>query len=131
MDQQFSKKLSTAIYMQLRVPASNFDGRIHPYAKQAFLASPPLVIAYAIAGTIRFDIEKDVLGIDKQGNAVRLKDIWPSDAEIDAIVASSVKPEHFRKVYDPMFTFKVSNEKVSPLYNWRPQDVYPSSALLG
>jgi iron-sulfur-dependent 2-methylisocitrate dehydratase len=102
----------------------NFDGRIHPYAKQAFLASPPLVIAYAIAGTVRFDIEKDVLGIDKQGNAVTLKDIWPSDAEIDAIVASSVKPEHFRKVYDPMFTFKVSNEKVSPLYNWRPQSTY-------
>ncbi|MGL5669498.1 MAG: aconitate hydratase AcnA, partial [Shewanella sp.] len=60
----------------------NFDGRIHPYAKQAFLASPPLVVAYAIAGTIRFDIEKDVLGHDKDGNPVRLIDIWPSDAEI-------------------------------------------------
>ena len=64
----------------------NFDGRIHPYAKQAFLASPPLVVAYAIAGTIRFDIEKDVLGADAEGNAIRLIDIWPSDAEIDAIV---------------------------------------------
>ncbi|MET0987984.1 MAG: aconitate hydratase AcnA, partial [Steroidobacteraceae bacterium] len=60
----------------------NFDGRIHPYAKQAFLASPPLVIAYAIAGTIRFDIEKDVLGVDSQGNEVRLADIWPADEEI-------------------------------------------------
>src|SRR6201997_3257103 len=70
----------------------NFDGRIHPYAKQAFLASPPLVVAYAIAGTIRFDIEKDVLGIDADGNPVTLKDIWPTDEEIDAIVASSVKP---------------------------------------
>ncbi len=59
----------------------NFDGRIHPYAKQAFLASPALVVAYAIAGTIRFDIEKDVLGLDKDGNEIRLKDIWPSDAE--------------------------------------------------
>ena len=57
----------------------NFDGRIHPYAKQAFLASPPLVVAYAIAGTVRFDIEKDVLGTDKEGNPVTLKDIWPSD----------------------------------------------------
>jgi iron-sulfur-dependent 2-methylisocitrate dehydratase len=102
----------------------NFDGRIHPYAKQAFLASPPLVIAYAIAGTVRFDIEKDVLGIDKQGKPVTLKDIWPTDAEIDAIVASSVKPEHFRKVYDQMFTFKVSNAKVSPLYAWRPKSTY-------
>ncbi|KCY71392.1 aconitase family protein [Acinetobacter baumannii 1288284] len=64
----------------------NFDGRIHPYAKQAFLASPPLVVAYAIAGTIRFDIEKDALGHDKEGNPIYLKDIWPSDAEIDALV---------------------------------------------
>jgi iron-sulfur-dependent 2-methylisocitrate dehydratase len=102
----------------------NFDGRIHPYAKQAFLASPPLVIAYAIAGTVRFDIEKDVLGIDKDGKQVTLKDIWPSDEEINAIVASSVKPEHFRKVYGPMFTFKKSTEQVSPLYDWRPQSTY-------
>ncbi|HKQ84029.1 MAG TPA: Fe/S-dependent 2-methylisocitrate dehydratase AcnD [Steroidobacteraceae bacterium] len=102
----------------------NFDGRIHPYAKQAFLASPPLVIAYAIAGTIRFDIEKDTLGIDKDGKPITLKDIWPADAEIDAIIAKSVKPEHFRTVYEPMFTFKASNEKVSPLYDWRPQSTY-------
>lgn len=103
----------------------NFDGRIHPYAKQAFLASPPLVVAYAIAGTIRFDIEKDVLGIDKDGTPVTLKDIWPSDEEIDAIVAKSVKPQHFRQVYDPMFTFKVlGDEKISPLYDWRPQSTY-------
>ncbi|MFP5305709.1 MAG: aconitate hydratase AcnA, partial [Gammaproteobacteria bacterium] len=81
----------------------NFDGRIHPYAKQAFLASPPLVVAYAIAGTIRFDIEKDALGFDANGKPVTLKDLWPSDEEIDAIVARSVKPEFFRRVYDPMF----------------------------
>lgn len=103
----------------------NFDGRIHPYAKQAFLASPPLVVAYAIAGTIRFDIEKDVLGHDQQGNPVTLKDLWPSDEEIDAIVASSVKPEHFRQVYDPMFELSVDyGEKTEPLYNWRPQSTY-------
>lgn len=103
----------------------NFDGRIHPYAKQAFLASPPLVVAYAIAGTVRFDIEKDVLGIDPQGNEVRLKDIWPSDEEIDAIVASAVKPEQFHRVYDPMFTFTVDHkQKVSPLYDWRPMSTY-------
>ena len=103
----------------------NFDGRIHPYAKQAFLASPPLVVAYAIAGTIRFDIEKDVLGLDKNGQPVTLKDIWPSDEEIDAIVASSVKPEQFRKVYDPMFAITVDNgEKVSALYDWRPMTTY-------
>jgi len=103
----------------------NFDGRIHPYAKQAFLASPPLVIAYAIAGTVRFDIEKDVLGVDADGNEVRLKDIWPSDAEIDAVVKASVKPEQFRKVYNPMFNVRVENgAPVSPLYDWRPQSTY-------
>ena len=103
----------------------NFDGRIHPYAKQAFLASPPLVVAYAIAGTIRFDIEKDVLGTDAHGKPITLKDLWPSDEEIDAIVASSVKPEQFRKVYDPMFAIQVDKgEKVSPLYDWRAQSTY-------
>ena len=103
----------------------NFDGRIHPYAKQAFLASPPLVIAYAIAGTIRFDIEKDVLGIDADGNEVRLADIWPSDAEIDAVAAKAVKPEQFRSVYEPMFArSKAAAARVSPLYEWRAQSTY-------
>ena len=103
----------------------NFDGRIHPYAKQAFLASPPLVVAYAIAGTIRFDIEKDVLGLDQDGNPVTLKDIWPSDEEIDAIVKQAVKPEQFRTVYDPMFSLNVEyGEKINPLYDWRPQSTY-------
>ena len=103
----------------------NFDGRIHPYAKQAFLASPPLVVAYAIAGTIRFDIEKDVLGIDAQGKPVTLKDIWPGDEEIDAVIAASVKPEQFRKVYIPMFAREAdTSAAVSPLYDWRPQTTY-------
>ncbi|MDS7935023.1 Fe/S-dependent 2-methylisocitrate dehydratase AcnD [Acinetobacter sp. V91_7] len=102
----------------------NFDGRIHPYAKQAFLASPPLVVAYAIAGTIRFDIEKDALGHDKDGNSIYLKDIWPSDAEIDALVKEAVKPEQFRKVYIPMFDLGVTVEAESPLYDWRPQSTY-------
>ena len=103
----------------------NFDGRIHPYAKQAFLASPPLVVAYAIAGTVRFDIEKDVLGHDADGQPVTLKDIWPSDEEIDAVVAASVKPEQFRAVYDPMFNFEiVEDEGLSPLYDWREMSTY-------
>ncbi|MBC8635195.1 Fe/S-dependent 2-methylisocitrate dehydratase AcnD [Caballeronia sp. EK] len=103
----------------------NFDGRIHPYAKQAFLASPPLVVAYAIAGTIRFDIERDALGIGANGQPVYLKDIWPSDEEIDAIVKQSVKPEQFRKVYEPMFALTpASGEAISPLYDWRAQSTY-------
>ncbi|SDK74032.1 Fe/S-dependent 2-methylisocitrate dehydratase AcnD [Billgrantia gudaonensis] len=103
----------------------NFDGRIHPYAKQAFLASPPLVVAYAIAGTIRFDIEKDVLGHDPDGNPVTLKDIWPADEEIDAIVKTAVKPEQFRETYIPMFDLdKSARARVNPLYEWRPQSTY-------
>lgn len=102
----------------------NFDGRIHPHAKQAFLASPPLVIAYAIAGTMRFDIEKDVLGQDQQGNDIRLADIWPSDEEIDVIVAASVKPEQFNKVYTPMFDLGNFEAANSPLYDWRVHSTY-------
>jgi aconitate hydratase len=102
----------------------NFDGRIHPYAKQAFLASPPLVVAYAIAGTIRFDIENDVLGI-VDGREIRLKDIWPDDPEVDAVVAASVKPDQFRKVYIPMFAIEDDRgPTVPPLYDWRPQSTY-------
>ncbi|MFT6915481.1 MAG: iron-sulfur-dependent 2-methylisocitrate dehydratase [Motiliproteus sp.] len=102
----------------------NFDGRIHPHAKQAFLASPPLVVAYAIAGTIRFDIERDVLGNDQDGNPVTLKDLWPSDEEIDAIVASCVKPEQFKQIYIPMFDLGTIEKAPSPLYDWRPQTTY-------
>ena len=102
----------------------NFDGRIHPYAKQAFLASPPLVVAYAIAGTIRFDIETDSLGNDKDGNPIYLKDIWPSDEEIDALVKEAVKPEQFRQIYIPMFDLGVNEKAASPLYDWRPQSTY-------
>jgi len=103
----------------------NFDGRIHPYAKQAFLASPALVVAYAIAGSIRFDIEKDELGHDSEGRPVTLKDLWPSDEEIDRIVARSVKPEQFRKVYEPMFGTRFKRvKKVDPLYDWREKSTY-------
>lgn len=103
----------------------NFDGRIHPYARQAFLASPPLVVAYAIAGTVRFDIEKDSFGVDGNGKPIMLKDLWPTDEEIDAIVARAVKPQQFRDVYIPMFEQRVaSNEQVKPLYDWRPRSTY-------
>tara|TARA_B110000211_G_scaffold166892_1_gene188340 strand:+ start:3871 stop:6471 length:2601 start_codon:yes stop_codon:yes gene_type:complete len=102
----------------------NFDGRIHPYAKQAFLASPPLVAAYAIAGSIRFDIEQDVLGQDQLGNDIRLKDIWPEDEEINAIVATCVKPEQFKQIYIPMFDLGKVEKATSPLYDWRPNTTY-------
>ncbi len=101
----------------------NFDGRIHPYAKQAFLASPPLVVAYAIAGTVRFDIEKDVLAV-VDGKEIRLMDIWPSDEEIDAIVGEFVKPQQFRDVYIPMFDLGEAEKAPSPLYDWREMSTY-------
>jgi len=102
----------------------NFDGRIHPHAKQAFLASPPLVVAYAIAGTINFDIEKDILGQDQQGNDIRLHDLWPTDEAIDHIVSTYVKPEQFKKVYTPMFDLGTFTPAESPLYDWREQSTY-------
>ncbi|NVK21118.1 MAG: Fe/S-dependent 2-methylisocitrate dehydratase AcnD [Kangiellaceae bacterium] len=115
------KLYSTAVLSGNR----NFDGRIHPHADQAFLASPPLVVAYAIAGSIRFDIEKDPLGHDADGNPITLKDIWPTDEEINAVIKRSVKPEHFAKVYEPMFNIEVDmGEKSNPLYDWRPMSTY-------
>lgn len=102
----------------------NFDGRIHPYAKQAFLASPPLVVAYALAGTIRFDIERDALGIDQNGKPIYLNDLWPSDEEIDAVVGNHVKPEQFKQVYIQMFKLDDVEKSSSPLYDWRPMSTY-------
>jgi len=103
----------------------NFEGRIHPRAREAYLASPPLVVAYAIAGSIRTDIERDPLGFDANGAAVLLKDIWPDDAEIDALVAAFVKPEQFHSVYRPMFARSANQgPKVSPRYDWRAASTY-------
>ncbi|WP_218763486.1 Fe/S-dependent 2-methylisocitrate dehydratase AcnD [Vibrio parahaemolyticus] len=102
----------------------NFDGRIHPYAKQAFLASPPLVVAYALAGTIRFDIERDALGTDQNGKPIYLNDLWPSDEEIDAVVDKHVKPEQFNQVYIQMFKLDDAEKSSSPLYEWRPMSTY-------
>ena len=101
----------------------NFDGRIHPYAKQAFIASPPLVVAYAIAGSIHFDIQNGVLG-EYDGKEIRLNDIWADDEEIDDTVAKFVKPEQFRKIYLPMFEQKTAEKANSPLYEWREKSTY-------
>ncbi len=102
----------------------NFDGRIHPYAKQAFLASPPLVVAYAIAGTVRFDIERDVFAV-VQGREIRLADLWPADEEIDAVVRAAVKPSQYRAVYEPMFALHGQDGgRVAPQYDWRPMSTY-------
>ncbi|GAB3757642.1 aconitate hydratase AcnA [Microlunatus parietis] len=81
----------------------NFEGRINPDVKMNYLASPPLVVAYALAGTMDLDLQNDALGTDEAGNPVYLKDIWPTEAEIDEIVASSIGAEMFTESYSDVF----------------------------
>lgn len=81
-------------------------------------------MAYALAGTIRFDIEKDALGIDAQGKPIYLNDLWPTDEEIDDVVARHVKPEQFKQIYIQMFKLDEHMAKQKPLYDWRPMSTY-------
>ncbi|MCA1058732.1 aconitate hydratase AcnA [Rossellomorea aquimaris] len=106
----------------------NFEGRIHPLVKANYLASPPLVVAYALAGTVDIDLQKDSLGKDKDGNDVFFKDIWPSQDEVKDAVKSTVTPELFRKEYEHVFSenerwneIKTSNE---PLYSFDETSTY-------
>ncbi|MGN1400624.1 MAG: aconitate hydratase AcnA [Bacillus sp. (in: firmicutes)] len=106
----------------------NFEGRIHPLVKGNYLASPPLVVAYALAGTVDVDFSSEPLGTDAQGNAVYLKDIWPSQKEINEVVSKTVTPELFRKEYKTVFS---SNERWNeiqtgnePLYTWDDDSTY-------
>ncbi|MGX1264336.1 aconitate hydratase [Rossellomorea marisflavi] len=106
----------------------NFEGRIHPLVKANYLASPPLVVAYALAGTVDIDLEKDSLGKDKDGNDVFFKDIWPSQDEVKDVVKSTVTPELFRREYEHVFTenerwneIQTSNE---PLYSFDENSTY-------
>lgn len=77
----------------------NFEGRVHPLTRANYLASPPLVVAYALAGTVDINFDTEPLGTDAQGNAVFLKDIWPTREEVQKITASVIVPEFFRDVY--------------------------------
>ncbi|MFD9910293.1 aconitate hydratase AcnA [Streptomyces sp. NPDC059063] len=81
----------------------NFEGRINPDVKMNYLASPPLVVAYAIAGTMKMDITTEALGTDQDGNPVYLKDIWPSEAEVNDVVANSIGEDMFSKSYEDVF----------------------------
>jgi aconitate hydratase len=106
----------------------NFEGRVHPLTKSNFLASPPLVVAYALAGSTAVDIATEPLGFDKQGAPVYLKDIWPADEEINAAIASFVTPEMFRERYAEVFTGTAEWQKIpaaeSELYPWNEQSTY-------
>ena len=106
----------------------NFEGRIHPLVKANYLASPPLVVAYALAGTVDVNLAEDSLGTDKDGNPVYMNDIWPSLQEIKQEVEKVVTPEIFRKEYENVFD---SNEKWNeiettdePLYEWNSESTY-------
>jgi aconitate hydratase len=123
-DEIVTRKLHTAAVLSGN---RNFNGRIHPRVKDAFLASPALVVAYAIAGTIRIDIEKEALAMDAKGQPVTLADLWPSDAEIDAVLAKHVCGEQFITVYDAMFDQGANDDgkgPVEPLYAWQEDSTY-------
>jgi len=107
----------------------NFDGRVHPRVKEAFLASPALVVAYAIAGSIRVDVMHDPLARDAQGRAALLAELWPTDAEIDQVLAESVRAEQFTSVYEPMFAriaaaADAAGEDDAVRYAWREDSTY-------
>ncbi|MCJ1680499.1 aconitate hydratase AcnA [Streptomyces sp. APSN-46.1] len=106
----------------------NFEGRINPDVKMNYLASPPLVVAYAIAGSMKVDITKDAIGIDTEGNPVFLKDIWPSEAEVNDVVANAIGEDMFNKSYQDVFAGDAQWQALSiptgNTFEWDPQSTY-------
>ncbi|MEW1924168.1 aconitate hydratase AcnA [Streptomyces sp. NPDC088360] len=106
----------------------NFEGRINPDVKMNYLASPPLVVAYAIAGSMKVDITKDALGADQDGNPVFLKDIWPTEAEVNDVVANSIGEDMFNKSYQDVFAGDAQWQALSiptgNTFEWDPQSTY-------
>ncbi|MFD9604601.1 MULTISPECIES: aconitate hydratase AcnA [unclassified Streptomyces] len=106
----------------------NFEGRINPDVKMNYLASPPLVVAYAIAGSMKVDITKDALGIDQDGKPVYLADIWPSEAEVNDVVANSIGEDMFNKSYRDVFAGDAQWQALSiptgNTFEWDPQSTY-------
>lgn len=106
----------------------NFEGRVHPYVRANYLASPPLVVAYALAGTVDIDLVNDPIGMDDQGNPVFLKQIWPSTEDIQRIISESVLPAMFEQKYEDVFTGNKTWSGIEgsegDLYNWEPESTY-------
>ncbi|GGQ00247.1 aconitate hydratase [Streptomyces roseolilacinus] len=106
----------------------NFEGRINPDVKMNYLASPPLVVAYAIAGSMKVDITKDALGTDQDGNPVHLKDIWPTEAEVNEVVASAIGEDMFSKSYQDVFAGDAQWQALpiptGDTFEWDPESTY-------
>jgi aconitate hydratase len=106
----------------------NFEGRIHPYVRANYLASPPLVVAYALAGTIDIDFKSDPIGVDENGNPVYLRDIWPTNQEVTKLVEMNVSTEMFREKYSSVFsgneTWNSIESCESELYPWDEASTY-------
>ncbi|MFG2340164.1 aconitate hydratase AcnA [Streptomyces yangpuensis] len=106
----------------------NFEGRINPDVKMNYLASPPLVVAYAIAGSMKVDITQDAIGTDTEGNPVFLKDIWPSEAEVNDVVANAIGEDMFSKSYSDVFAGDAQWQALSiptgNTFEWDPQSTY-------
>ncbi|MET7938130.1 aconitate hydratase AcnA [Streptomyces sp. NPDC005322] len=106
----------------------NFEGRINPDVKMNYLASPPLVVAYAIAGSMKVDITKDALGVDQDGNAVHLSDIWPSEQEVEEVVASAIGQEMFNTSYADVFAgdaqWQALPVPTGNTFEWDPESTY-------
>lgn len=106
----------------------NFEGRIHPLVKGNYLASPPLVVAYALAGTVNIDFKTDPIGKDKDGNDVFFNDIWPSTDEVKEVVSKTVTPELFRREYDNVFNdndrWNAIETSTEALYTWDDESTY-------
>ncbi|MFF4210257.1 aconitate hydratase [Streptomyces sp. NPDC001796] len=106
----------------------NFEGRINPDVKMNYLASPPLVVAYAIAGSMKVDITRDALGTDQDGNPVYLKDIWPSEAEVNDVVANAIGEDMFSKSYSDVFAGDAQWQSLpvptGNTFEWDPESTY-------
>jgi len=106
----------------------NFEGRIHPQVRASYLASPPLVVAFALAGTVRRDLTKEPLGLDPEGKAVHLSELWPTPAEVDQVIASAVKPEFFSREYERIFGgdehWQEMASPTGPTYSWERASTY-------
>ncbi|MEU7227809.1 aconitate hydratase AcnA [Streptomyces chrestomyceticus] len=130
LDEEISKAINEADLAVTSVLSGNrnFEGRINPDVKMNYLASPPLVVAYAIAGSMKVDITTEALGTDQDGNPVYLKDIWPSEAEVNDVVANAIGEDMFSKSYEDVFAGDAQWQALpiptGNTFEWDPQSTY-------